>query len=424
MNRKNKAARGTQYEPYEAEPAESAAEGQPALPRRTGARALPIVLAAVIVVSAVVTLLSVLAAPAGLRRAAGEDAVRPAVVGVADTGRPADSAAGPETEPSGAVLAVSPTPEPADRAPSETGELSLQEIYSRTIGSVVCVKAAGTGASSVGTGVILSSDGYLITNYHVVEGMLEYSILLSDDSEYPARLVGGDEQTDLAVLKIEAEGLQAAVFGDSDSLRAGDTVVAIGNPLGTELRGTMTNGIVSAINRDIVIDGREMTVIQTNAALNSGSSGGPLINIYGQVVGINTAKFSTYYSGTVEGIGFAIPIAAAKPIIDELISLGYVSGRPSLGITGDSVPQYAQIYYRLPDGVYVASVDESSDTYASGVREGDIIVELGGVRVTSASELNAAKNQYQAGDTVTLTVYRGGSYYYVDVVLGEMGRSD
>ena len=248
---------------------------------------------------------------------------------------------------------------------------------------------------------------------------LVISVLTNDNREFEAALVGSDEMSDLAVLKIDARGLQAAEFGDSSKLRVGDSVVAIGDPLGVQLRGTMTNGIISAINRDLTVGDRTMTLIQTNAALNNGNSGGPLINCYGQVIGINTVKMSSYYtaSATVEGLGFAIPISVAKPIIDELIENGYVAGRPAIGISGDSLPTYYRAYYRLPDGVYVTSVNDGSDAKAKGIREGDIVTAINGEGISSIDDLNTIKNQYAAGDEVTLTIYRSGAYYEVTVTL-------
>ena len=181
----------------------------------------------------------------------------------------------------------------------------------------------------------------------------------------------------------------------------------------------MTNGIISAINRDLTVGDRTMTLIQTNAALNNGNSGGPLINCYGQVIGINTVKMSSYYtaSATVEGLGFAIPISVAKPIIDELIENGYVAGRPAIGISGDSLPTYYRAYYRLPDGVYVTSVNDGSDAKAKGIREGDIVTAINGEAISSIDDLNTIKNQYAAGAEVTLTIYRSGAYYEVTVTL-------
>ena len=321
---------------------------------------------------------------------------------------------------SGTKLNIVSSQESSDTTFSdEEGALCLQDIYSSVIDSVVSISSMTSSGTSSGTGIIMSSDGYVITNHHVITGALVISVLTNDNQEYEAALVGSDEMSDLAVLKIDARGLQAAEFGDSSKLRVGDSVVAIGDPLGVQLRGTMTNGIISAINRDLTVGDRTMTLIQTNAALNNGNSGGPLINCYGQVIGINTVKMSSYYTATasVEGLGFAIPISVAKPIIDELIENGYVAGRPAIGISGDSLPSYYRTYYRLPDGVYVTSVNEGSDAKAKGIREGDIVTAINGERISSIDELNTVKNQYAAGDEVTLTVYRSGTYYEVTVTL-------
>ena len=321
---------------------------------------------------------------------------------------------------SGTKLNIVSSQESSDTTFSdEEDALSLQDIYSTVIDSVVSISSMTSSGTSSGTGIIMSPDGYVITNHHVITGALVISVLTNDNQEYEAALVGSDEMSDLAVLKIDARGLQAAEFGDSSKLRVGDSVVAIGDPLGVQLRGTMTNGIISAINRDLTVGDRTMTLIQTNAALNNGNSGGPLINCYGQVIGINTVKMSSYYTATasVEGLGFAIPISVAKPIIDELIENGYVAGRPAIGISGDSLPSYYRTYYRLPEGVYVTSVNEGSDAKAKGIREGDIVTAINGERISSIDELNTVKNQYAAGDEVTLTVYRSGTYYEVTVTL-------
>ena len=321
---------------------------------------------------------------------------------------------------SGTKLNIVSSQESSDTTFSdEEDALSLQDIYSTVIDSVVSISSMTSSGTSSGTGIIMSSDGYVITNHHVITGALVISVLTNDNQEFEAALVGSDEMSDLAVLKIDARGLQAAEFGDSSKLRVGDSVVAIGDPLGVQLRGTMTNGIISAINRDLTVGDRTMTLIQTNAALNNGNSGGPLINCYGQVIGINTVKMSSYYTATasVEGLGFAIPISVAKPIIDELIENGYVAGRPAIGISGDSLPSYYRTYYRLPDGVYVTSVNEGSDAKAKGIREGDIVTAINGEKICSIDELNTVKNQYAAGDEVTLTIYRSGTYYEVTVTL-------
>lgn len=321
---------------------------------------------------------------------------------------------------SGTKLNIVSSQESSDTTFSdEEDALSLQDIYSTVIDSVVSISSMTSSGTSSGTGIIMSPDGYVITNHHVITGALVISVLTNDNQEYEAALVGSDEMSDLAVLKIDARGLQAAEFGDSSKLRVGDSVVAIGDPLGVQLRGTMTNGIISAINRDLTVGDRTMTLIQTNAALNNGNSGGPLINCYGQVIGINTVKMSSYYTAkaSVEGLGFAIPISVAKPIIDELIENGYVAGRPAIGISGDSLPSYYRTYYRLPDGVYVTSVNEGSDAKAKGIREGDIVTAINGEKICSIDELNTVKNQYAAGDEVTLTIYRSGTYYEVTVTL-------
>lgn len=298
--------------------------------------------------------------------------------------------------------------------------LTIQEIYQKVNPSTVTVLTGNRdGSAMVGTGVIFTEDGYILTNAHVIAGGSECYVVLDTGEDYRACLLGLDEEKDLAVIKIAASGLPAAEFGDSDALTVGDPVYAIGNPLGVELRGTLTDGIVSAINRDVYVDGVTMTLIQTNAALNNGNSGGPLINCYGQVIGINTMKMSNFYSSstTVEGIGFAIPIDTAKPIIDELIEKGYVSGRPAIGIDGETLPATYRIYYRLPQGIYVTRVYRNSDAAAKGISEGDIITAINGVSVTTMEQLNRVKNQFTAGQTITLTIYHGGVSSDVEIIL-------
>jgi serine protease Do len=361
-------------------------------------------------------------------KTAGESGqLPPAPNAGAQAGVSSQSAAQPASSDyigTGATLNVVESPKGTETDPSDTaGALSLQEIYSKVIPSVVSISTTTANGGASGTGIVMSADGYIITNYHVVDGAQSVSVLTEDNQSYDAVIVGSDETSDLAVLKVEASGLTAAEFGDSDQLRVGDSVVAIGDPLGVQLRGTMTDGIISAINRDLTVNDRQMTLIQTNAALNNGNSGGPLINCYGQVIGINTMKLSNYYSSaTVEGLGFAIPISTAKPIIDELIANGYVAGRPAIGITGESLPISVQTYYRLPSGVYVTSVTAGSDAAAKGITEGDIITAVDGTAISSIDDLNTIKNQHTAGDTLKLTVYRGGQYYDVEITLMDQAK--
>lgn len=325
--------------------------------------------------------------------------------------QPAENPPSVEIESSPAAPATPASEDEAD------GALSLQEIYKKCIGSVVSITASAQSGKSSGTGIVLSADGYLITNHHVIENAQVIAVQTSDDRQFQASIIGSDAASDLAVLKVDATDLQPAEFGDSGKLAVGDRVVAIGDPLGAQLRGTMTSGIVSAINRDLEVNDRTMTLIQTDAALNNGNSGGPLINCYGQVIGINTMKLRSYYSTTAEGLGFAIPMAVAKPILEELMENGYVAGRPAIGISYDTLPLAFRIYYNLPEGVYISAVYDGSDAQAKGVTAGDIITAVNGTRVTSIDELNRVKNQFTAGDSITLTLYNGGSYRDVEVTL-------
>lgn len=305
---------------------------------------------------------------------------------------------------------------------SNGDEMSLQDIYKKMIPSVVSITAIGDSGTSTGTGIVMTEDGYIITNYHVVTTARQVRVLLSDGNEYYASSVGGDETSDLMVLKINAEGLTPAEFGDSTTAEVGDTVVAIGDPLGTELRGTMTDGIICGIQRDISVEDRTMTLMQTNAALNSGNSGGPLVNMQGQVIGINTMKLTSSYT-SVEGIGFAIPVSSAKPIVDELMEKGYVAGRPAFGFTVEVLDARIAAYFEVPGRLCIQSVEPESDAYAKGIREGDIIIAIEGIEVSSTDEFNLVKNEHVAGEELLLTIYRsGGSVYDVSVKL--MDRAD
>jgi len=333
-----------------------------------------------------------------------------------------------ETLPTEAVLPTEedyhsidliPSPDPLEDAAPD-GTLTLQEIYEQTIDAVVSVSCQTWSGSSSGTGVILDSEGYIVTNAHVVEDSFAISVLLTDGRTFEAAVVGSDSVTDLAVLYIDADDLVCAQFGDSSTLRVGDSVVAIGDPLGIELRGTMTNGIISAINRDVVTDGRTMTLIQTNAAMNSGNSGGPLINSFGQVIGINTMKISTFTdSAGVEGIGFAIPSATVKEIVEQLITQGYVSGRPTLGLVGEGVSSFYQYYYRMPAGLYISEVAEAGCAAVAGIEPGDILISVDGTRITDQDDLETILYGYEVGDTVQAIIYRNGRQYAIILTLTE-----
>ncbi|MBQ7794871.1 MAG: trypsin-like peptidase domain-containing protein [Clostridia bacterium] len=257
-----------------------------------------------------------------------------------------------------------------------------------------------------GSGIIISESGYIVTNQHVIDGATEISVVLNTGDEYTALLVGEDEKSDLAVLKIDAPNLVAAEIGDSEALQVGELAVAIGNPLGQEFAGTVTVGVISAVNRTMTVDNKKYNLIQTDAAINPGNSGGALVNQYGEVIGINSVKIAT--TG-VEGIGFAISSAEANPIIDDLINNGYVSGRPLVGIMA-SETRY---------GLSVSSVTEGSGAQKAGIQAGDLIVKAEGKTVKTVDALNEIRDTKKAGDTLQLTAIRDGEILNFNVILGE-----
>ena len=319
-----------------------------------------------------------------------------------------------------ATIAVETSPYSVANIPQEGG-LSFQEIYIKAIPSVVSVSCTYPGGSSTGTGVVLTRDGYIVTNCHVVEDAREIQVQLTDDRILNASVVGLDATTDLAVLYVKANDLTPAQFGDSDMLLVGDSVAAIGDPFGVELRGTMTPGIISGLNRIITTGGRTMNLIQTNAALNSGNSGGPLLNCYGQVIGINTMKIGdsmSSYSG-VEGIGFAIPSKTVQEIVNQLISQGYVSGRPTIGISGTDIQGVMRFYYRYPEGLYIEEVTPGSDAEEKGLQPGDILLMLGKTRITGNASLKETLYGYEVGDQVEAIIYRSGKQYSVTLTIEE-----
>jgi len=295
-------------------------------------------------------------------------------------------------------------------------ELTAQEVYAKVNPTTVLVVAEQGESASVGTGVIMTADGYVITNAHVISGGETCWVVLANGMDYTAQLVGYDTDEDLAVLKLEnAQDLPVAEFGNSDLAVVGDRVYAIGNPLGIELRGTLTEGILSAINRDVELEGRILNVLQTTAALNNGNSGGPLINRYGQVIGINTLKMSGTGApdeATVEGLGFALPISSASFVINDIIADGKFHGTPTLGIM-------VATYDTEDGGIIVAAVEVAAGSAAeeAGVETGDIILAVNGQEITTTAELMAIRRQHTIGDTLTLTILRDGETMDIPVVL-------
>ena len=290
---------------------------------------------------------------------------------------------------------------------------TAQEVYRNVNPSVVTVIVElNNETAAVGTGVIFSDDGYFVTNYHVIQGGSQCRAMLDSGHSYPALFVAGDERNDLALLKMDASGpFPAAQFGDSESLTVGDPVYAIGNPLGIEFRGTLTNGIISAIDRDVLVDGRTMTLIQTNAALNSGNSGGPLINEYGQVIGINVVKMSSRRS-TVEGLGFAIPSAFMERLVNDLLAYGESQPEPVIGVSVDSFGTEVE-----PDvwGIGVLKVEPDSAAEKAGVKVGDYIISADAETVSNSRDLLRVRRRYHVGESMALTLWRDGER--VDAVI-------
>ena len=337
--------------------------------------------------------------------------------------------------------------------PVETNndELTTEEVVEKVLPSVVGIESTFTmtsqnsgyysfggfgqnqqpqtsTATATGTGVIITTNGYIVTNAHVIYDT-EYntglatsiSVIVNEEERYNAEVIGYDTDYDLAVLKINANELVAAEFGNSDDLNLGQDVIAIGNPLGFELMNTVTGGIISGLNRQITINEKSMTLIQTDTAINSGNSGGPLINKKGQVIGINSSKMSASYSeASIEGIGFAIPLNEAARIVKDIIEYGYVTGKPQLGISCQDITESISRMYNLPIGVYITAVAEGSAAEKAGLQSGDIITKINDEDVTSYNELTAKKNEHKAGDSIELTYVRNGEEDMVTVTLDEV----
>ena len=299
------------------------------------------------------------------------------------------------------------------------------EVYASVVNSAVSINCSATSTNifgqqtqtaSSGSGFIITEDGYVVTNYHVVSGASSVEVTLYNGDTYDATVIGGDSDYDVAVLKINASGLQPVTLGESADVNVGDTVLAIGNPLG-ELTFSMSQGIVSSCDRAINVDGTPFNMIQVDCSINPGNSGGPLVNLYGEVVGIVSAKYSTYSSTTVEGLGFAIPISDVRSIITDIMENGAVTDKAYMAITAGTMNEQmaAQFNIDVTEGVFVYSVVEGGAGDKAGLRLGDVITKMNDKTLTSRQDLSAAMKGYRAGDTVTLTVYRSGQYIEVEL---------
>ncbi len=310
---------------------------------------------------------------------------------------------------------------------TEKKVLSVEEIAKQVGPSIVGISCTtpvhtfyGTqNSESIGSGIIIGKDGQIVTNYHVINGAQTITVNLTSGGKYEAKVIGGDEKTDIAVLKIDAkEELHVAVIGNSDEIEVGSLAVAIGNPMASELFGTVTAGVISGVNRSMVVDEREMNLIQTDAAISPGNSGGALINKYGEVIGINSVKL---VDNSAEGLGFAIPMNEAVPIVQDLVKYGYVKGRPIIGVSVREITKEIAYYNNLPveSGLYVMSVSEGSGADKAGLTRGDIITKMQGEAVTTATQMNKIRDKYKAGDKVTVTFIRDGKQKTVNLTLTE-----
>ena len=305
-------------------------------------------------------------------------------------------------------------------------EMTPSEVYAANVNAVVSINVSENSTNifgqtvenaASGSGFVITSDGYIVTNYHVVEGATSINVTTYDGTSYTASYVGGDEENDIAVVKIEATGLSTVVIGDSTALNVGDQVNAIGNPLG-ELTFSLTTGVISSCDRAIEIDDQSFDMIQIDCAINPGNSGGPLLNSYGEVVGIVSAKYSSYSTTTVEGVGFAIPISIVWSMIKDIMENGYVTNKPYMGITAQTVTSDMAKQYNLVQGVYVYSVEEGGAGEKCGLQAGDIITKIDDTAVASMDDLTTAKKSYKAGDSCKLTVYRSGKETAINFTFG------
>lgn len=328
----------------------------------------------------------------------------------------------PEMETStGLVIEDPPSPSVSINPTENPGELTVSEI-AKTVGpSVVGITVIKNGQGLVASGVILSTNGYIVTTADSVIGASKISVMLDNGETYPAELVGADRLSDIAVICIDADGLDAATFGNSDAAEVGDLAVAIGTPYSLGLMGTTTSGIISAINRDIIIEGRVMSLLRTDAYIANGCAGGAIVNRFGQVIGI----ISESLNGVFDGIGFAVPMNTAKPIIEDIIE-GRLERSLSLGLTGRFIDQKLADNLSVPQGLYVYAVWTGSDAFEKGIRTGDVVVAMDGVEITDLAVYDYLRSQHKAGESALIRVYRDeapydsspGEYFELEVRLG------
>ena len=308
---------------------------------------------------------------------------------------------------------------------AENYAANVNSVVSINVGTETNVFGQIVEQASSGSGFVLTQDGYILTNYHVVENATTIEVTTYSGDTYDASYIGGDEDYDIAVIKVDVTGLTPVTIGDSSKVNVGDDVIAIGNPLG-ELTFSMSSGSVSSANRAITVDSTPFTMIQVDCAINPGNSGGPLFNTYGEVIGIVSAKYSTYANTTVEGLGFAIPINDVYAMVQDIMENGYVTDKAYLGITGSTVTQQLQMQFNLPasSGVFVYSIEPNGAAAKSGLQAGDIITKLGNSEIASMTDLMNAKKSYKAGDTAPMTVNRSGETVSFDFTFGTQPQTD
>ena len=333
------------------------------------------------------------------------------------------------SQPSVIYQNTQPISTQADPVASSSGQaMTPEQLYAANVDACVGITVSTTmtnifgytsTSAASGSGFVITADGYIVTNYHVIEGASRVTVVLHSGEEIEAEVIGGGELQDIALLKVDRTDLSPATLGDSDQVRTGEFAIAIGSPLGDELSGTTTYGIISYANRTLEVDGAYLSMIQTDAAINAGNSGGALLNVDGEVIGINSRKTSgsTSSGSTIEGIGFAIPINDVKDIVEELIATGKIT-RPGLGITGQEVH-----FSNMDPGILVVSVNEGSPAEAAGMKQMDIITAIDGQQVTSFSSLQSVLYSHDVGDTVTITVLRSGETLDLQVTLAEVEES-